>query len=100
MDSDPRDRRAREIQAAINGILFNDWDPIGVKAGAEANPGLRDEYARYVGAVYRALASGASDVEVAALLRRIEKESMGFSVSEEGLLPVARKLRALDVRVG
>lgn len=100
MASDPRYRRAREIQKAIDAILFHDWDPIGVKDDAKDHPGLRDEYGSYVGPVYHALTSGASEVEIAALLRRISDESIGLSSSDDRLLIVARKLRALDVRLG
>jgi hypothetical protein len=92
---DPRSRRAREIQSSIDAILFHDWDPIGVKD----EPACRDEYACCVGWVYRGLASGASEQEIAALLRRIEIDHLGLSSTDDQLAVVARKLRALDVRL-
>ena len=92
-----RDARAREIMEAIGLVLLRDWDPIGVKD----EPMAQDEYDSQIGQVYRLLASGASERQIAEHLSRIESEEMGLTESKpETLLPVARKLRALDVRLG
>jgi hypothetical protein len=81
---------------AIDAILLQDWDPIGVnQAGAR-----RDEYTAYVGPIYRALASGASEQDIVAVLREIETDSMGISGSGSRRSAAARKLRALDIRLG
>jgi hypothetical protein len=93
---DAKEARAREIQGAIHAVLLDDWDPIGVKD----EPFARDEYASYVGRVYHALAAGASAEDIASVLAKIELESMGLRVSAAQLIGVARKLRALDVRLG
>src|SRR5215213_58972 len=86
--------RAREIRAAIAAVLLREWDPIGVRN----EPGAQDEYDGYVGGVYRLLASGATAEQVAEHLARIEREQMGFERTAAGaLLPVAQRLRALDV---
>jgi hypothetical protein len=71
-----RRRRGTEIYAAIRKILFWHWDPIGVRECVKEE----DEYDSYVGPVYRLLASGASDKEVAEYLTRTERETMGLSV--------------------
>ena len=93
---DPRERRAREIHDAIRDVLMADWDPIGI---AE-EPACADEYDRYIGGLYRLLASGAQPEEIADHLLRIEHEPMGLDkASRDGLLPVATKLRGLDVRL-
>ena len=92
-----RQTKAREIQERIRQVLLHDWDPIGVADIEEA----QDEYDSYVGLVYRLLASPASEDELIAELRHIEVVRMGLSpVRPEGLLPVARKLKALDVSLG
>ena len=92
---DRRDERAREIQDSIREVLIRDWDPIHV----EGIPEAQDEYDAYVGGVYHLLASGASEFAIAGHLASVERESMGFSTSAEALLPVARRLRQLDVRL-
>ena len=92
---DPRDKRAREIQDSIREVLLRDWDPIHVQDIPEA----QDEYDGYVGGVYRLLADGASEFMIATHLASVEREAMGFSTSAEALLPVARCLRQIDVRL-
>jgi hypothetical protein len=92
---DSRERRAREIQDSIRDVLIRDWDPIHVQDIPEA----QDEYDRYIGGVYRLLASEASESEIAAHLAAVEREYMGFFTSADALLPVARRLRQLDVQL-
>jgi hypothetical protein len=87
-----RIRRAAEIQAEISEILFREWDPIGASEEAP-----KDEYDSYVGGVYRLLAAGASPTQVAERLSQVERQYMGYDTSPDRLLPVARKLCALDV---
>jgi hypothetical protein len=94
MNQNAKLERAKEIQAAIANVLLREWDPIGVKNEHQA----RDEYDRYVGGVYRLLASGASPQKVAEHLCKVEAEWMGFTrASPSQLLPVAEKLCGLDV---
>jgi hypothetical protein len=96
MGANSREARARAIVKTIEDLLA-EWDPIGVYEGEHrAPPG---EYDRYAGRVYRALASGASEAEIAELLARIEVVEMGGRMSRDAhLAVVARKLHALDVR--
>ena len=92
---DAQTRQARVVQDRIRQILLNDWDPIGIREVPEA----QDEYDSYVGGVYRLLADGASAVEVAAHLARIEGETMGLPSSADRHLPVATKLCGLNVKI-
>ena len=92
---DRRDKRAREIQNSIREVLIRDWDPTHVRDIPEA----QDEYDAYIGGIYHLLARGASEFAIATHLASVERESMGFSTSAEALLPVARRLRQLDVRL-
>jgi hypothetical protein len=93
MDRDPR---AREIMSAIGAILLKEWDPIGVKN----EPMAQDEYDRYIGGVYRLLASGPTEQQIAAHLAGLEAGRMGLGTSSgEHLLPVARKLLSLDIKL-
>ena len=95
VSTDAQNWRAREIQLAIHAILLNDWDPIDVKDEEHA----RSEHSGHVGTVYHALASGASEPEIASILRGIEIEGMGITCPEDRRAAAARKLRALDVRL-
>lgn len=81
---------ARELQRKIGDTLLRHWDPIGVKDDPECS----GEYDSYIGPVYRLLASGASDRDIAEHLVRIETESLGYHDTEwRMLIPVARRLR-------
>jgi hypothetical protein len=88
----PREKRAREIQDSIREVLLRDWDPVHV----QDVPDAQDEYDSYIAGVYRLLAGGASESEIAAHLASIERESMGISTDAAALLPVARRLMQLD----
>jgi hypothetical protein len=91
-----RDARAREIMQAVAAVLLQDWDPLGVNHVREA----QDEYDGYVGAVYRLIASGATTVQIAEHLRKIEFENMGlWRATVADLLPVAEKLLTVDIRL-
>ena len=85
-------RRSKEVMASIRAILLADWDPIGVAAEHPS------EYDSYVGGVYRLLANGASDEQIAQHLHQIEVEAMELnSPPVAQLLPIARKLKELKV---
>jgi hypothetical protein len=86
--------RARKIQRSIAEVLLAEWDPIGIKDIPEA----ADEYDSYVGGVYRLIASGASPGELAKHLVHLES-GMGVPRDPDVLLPVARRLLALDVKL-
>lgn len=92
---DDRTRRAREIYSAINDILYAYWDPIGF---GEALP--KDEYEGYVGVVYRAIADGKSEQELVALLTDLENERIGLRAPWPQKVEAARRLAALNIKVG
>ena len=82
--------------SAIGAILLKEWDPIGLKD----EPLAQSQYDGYVGGVYRLLTSRATETEMAEHLSRLEAENMGLAqASPADLLPVARRLVALDVRL-
>lgn len=88
-----RAQRSREIQDGIRLLLLEGWDPIGIADVREA----QDEYDAYIGGVYGLLASGASPETVAQHLADIQRDSMGLTTERDLLMPVARKLCALNV---
>lgn len=92
---DERARRGREIQDRIGRILYEDWDPLGVRG--EAPPG---EYDSYIAVVYRLLAEGASCERLAQHLAELERDAFGYSEAKAPRhMAAARKLCQLDVRL-
>ena len=90
-----RERRGREIQERIGRILYEDWDPLGLRGVAPP-----DEYDSYIGGVYRLLAAGASCEQVAEYLAELERGPLGYSETNAArTLAAARKLCELDVNV-
>ncbi len=69
-----RERGSEELRA----LLYEEWDPIGVKDLAEDSA---DEYEAYAGQLARRLRAGASDEEVAALLASFRVD-MGLEPGE------------------
>jgi hypothetical protein len=79
-----RERGADELRE----LLYEEWDPIGLKRLAEDSS---DEYEAYAGQLARRLRAGASEEEVAALLQAFRVE-MGLEPG--GLdLATARRIR-------
>ena len=93
---DAKNKRAREVMEQIRQVLLHDWDPIGIVD----SDWPQDEYDSYIGGIYRLIASGARPEAIAKHLVRIECEWMGLpgQMGKE-LMPVARKLSDLDVRL-
>ena len=92
---DDRTHRGREIQDRIGRVLYEDWDPLGLREIAPS-----DEYDSYVGGVYRLLASGATCEEVAEHLAKLERGPLGYSEAAAARnRTTARKLCELDVRL-
>ena len=79
-----RERGARELR----DLLYEEWDPIGLKHIAD---GSTDEYEAYAGQLARRLRAGASEEDVALLLLSFQAE-MGLDTAEPPL-EVARRIR-------
>jgi hypothetical protein len=93
--SEPREKRAAEIQDAIRQILYQDWDPIGVCGAAP-----EDEYDSYIGGVYRILSTSRSEEALIQFLAEAVEDLVGSRESGlDGLRSVAHKLLTLDVRL-
>jgi hypothetical protein len=76
--------------AELQGILFDEWDPIGLKAVADAP---RDEYDHYAGQLVRRLQAGATPEEIAAVMDGYRSD-MGLEPSTEPPpLELARRIR-------
>ena len=86
-----KSKRARQVQDQINRILFESWDPIGMK---DVLP--TDEYEGYVGPVYRALVNGADEAKIIALLTQLESQ-IGGRARWPDKRKAAMQLRALNL---
>lgn len=94
--TDNREERAKQIQQSIGDVLLHEWDPIGV----QDEPQAQDEYARYIGGVYRLLASDASDEQLVNHLWQIETVRMGLAPPDKSKLhSVVHRLRNLNVKL-
>ena len=79
---------------AIRRVLLEQWDPLAVRD----QPGPHAEYEPYVHDVFSMLARGASDVQIARLLHRIESDDMHHpELIERDLTPVVKALRAVPL---
>ena len=63
-----------ELFARVDRVLWEDWDPIGVRALG----GPEDEYSGYVGSILALLRSGATEAELSGRLAIIRCQSMGL----------------------
>jgi hypothetical protein len=93
----PRPSRPSTIATAeeykITMILYNDWDPIGVKGMAPL-----DEYDSYVPSVLRLLKGGATVEQISKQLADDCKRGLGFDETTKNAqinMSVAKKLREL-----
>jgi len=89
MDVREHERWWQERGAAeLRGLLYDEWDPIGLKNLAEDSA---DEYEAYAGQLVRRLRAGSTDEEIAALLESFRRD-MGLEPAD---LPVdtARRIR-------
>jgi hypothetical protein len=72
-----------EQTRAVSAILFEHWDPIGVRAIG----GPESEYINYVPQLIGLAQRGASALELAGFLAEAESGAMGLSIS-----PLAKRL--------
>jgi hypothetical protein len=85
---------SREFRRRIGRVLFEQWDPIGVRD----EPAARDEYDGYVHGVFRLLLEGASEQQIARHLLIAERDAMELpGTTDAHRLAVAGALRALPL---
>ena len=87
-----RRKRAESIHAEIKRILWEEWDPIGVRGDAPD-----DEYNAYIGGIHRLLADGADKAAIVEHLYRLETEYMGLRGDKARLGPVAESLLKVNL---
>jgi hypothetical protein len=93
--ADARTQRELKVMDSIRQVLFQEWDPIGVND----NETLSGEYDSCIAPVYRLLAEGASAQAIAECLFKLEHELGVPGKSKDHLLPVAIRLRSLDIEL-
>ncbi len=91
MEKQPNSNEA-EGDAALDRLLFRDWDPIGVFP----NENVSDEYHSYLDAFWGLVKSYAPIEEIADFLKDVETRSMGGDYTGDSCREdVARKAVAL-----
>ena len=89
-----KEQRGQEIMDAIRSVLYNDWDPIGIKG-----LGPDDEYDDYIGQVYRLLTQRPTVESVARQLLMFEAQDLGLPKRRKVIQDVARKLLDIDISI-
>ncbi|MEZ0486140.1 hypothetical protein [Fibrella aquatica] len=77
----------KDLYNAIDDILWNDWDPIGVNTYAP-----RDEYRSYTPAILRLKINSANAEVIADTLHQIETVTIGVLGDSKHCLHVATKI--------
>ncbi len=79
----------QELANEIDKILWEDWDPIGIK---KMN-GPRDEYSGYVAEIFSLVLANSSEEEIASRLDYIAEYTIGFGGGHlEHCREVAKKI--------
>jgi hypothetical protein len=81
-----------KLYKAIDEILWNNWDPIGMKY----NGGPRDEYESYVPSIFSLKINGADAETIASKLFEIETKEIGYDKGYENCKGVAEKIFNLN----
>lgn len=81
-----------ELFTRIDKLLWEEWDPIGVRDYG----GPDDEYRGYVPIIVALLAEGASELQIAEQLYKIATVAMGLSSSLSDHLEMANELKRLS----
>lgn len=79
------------LENAIQTILMNQWDPIGVRGVAQ----VQDEYDDYVGPLAALVRNGATSDRIAGDLLAFEIDRMGLVGEPDRAKHVAAQLHAL-----
>lgn len=77
----------KELYKAIDEILWNDWDPIGVNDIAP-----RDEYQSYTPTIFSLKINGTDAEAIAKKLHEIETVTIGVSGSIDHFRQIADKI--------
>lgn len=82
---------ASDLSAAVKRILWENWDPIGVKD----MPGAQGEYDGYAPNLCRMIEASAPESEIFIYLWNIETDRMALPGNREHTASIAAKLHAL-----
>ena len=89
-----RRRKTKSIDAEIKQIIWEEWDPIGVRVEAPDA-----EYNAHIGAIHASLARGGDRSATIGHLHRLATESMGLGGHKGRLGPIADSLLRIDAGV-
>jgi len=78
----------KKVYELIDGILWKDWDPIGVNDIED----VRDEYQSYTPHIFSLIIHGAAKIEIAEHLFMLETVNMGITGNKNHCEEVAQKI--------
>ena len=81
----------KKVYNAIDELLWNEWDPLGVNHVEEA----RDEYCSYVTEIVQLIIQGAERETIANYLFKTETDTMGLFGDIERCKKVSEKVKAI-----
>jgi len=87
-------RTRQQLWFIVDEILWQEWDPIGVNDSAP-----RDEYRSYVSPIVTIVMTGASIAEIASVLHRIERGTIGVTGDYNACFKIAQKLDGLYKKI-
>ncbi|KZN70400.1 hypothetical protein [Pseudoalteromonas luteoviolacea] len=70
--------KQRQLWKELQGILWKDWDPIGVY---EEGSKWDDEYDSYVPHLFKLVTEGADHIKISAYLTSVINQSIGLSTA-------------------
>lgn len=85
--SNPRNEKFKEVVAAVNEVLYNEWAPMDFIGGLP-----KDEYESYAVRVVSMLAAGVCEDQLAAYLANTGSEISGHAFAQSCCQPVAQRL--------
>jgi hypothetical protein len=84
-----------ELYLAIDELLLNEWDPIGISGIEEA----KDEYHAYLPQVFKMVMADATKAEIAKYLNTVVTERIGLQSDLRHSTNIAEKALSLRFRL-
>lgn len=88
-------QKEKQLYKAIDKILWENWDPIGVNDNEEC----RDEYQSYTPHIFSLVIRNADAFKIAKHLYQLETQSMGMLGSQRHCQEIAQKIIEMSQKI-
>ena len=85
-----------ELYQAIDEILWNEWDPIGINL----LPSRRDEYNEYIAVIFNLVMKNVTELELEEYLDEVVRNRMGLRSHKQSNKPIAEKIIEMKNQLG